>query len=270
MRKTGKIILISILLHVAAFAIFAADTVYSGTKEVTAYKRSYTAGTVPDMVYSIRVIDPDSIEAPDGVVINIPESSRRADYMAFSWIVSGNAYSTVKVDITFSPMLWEKQTGSSVMRIPYTVTLGHSASRVGNTMIPVGRYPTDSAVPFNNSFTTYDYNYCDDGKFYKEDGSRIETTADSDYALTANTGIEVINESVTLTAKYNIAQYTKIYNGNNEVTNYGLSVCDYWNRRSSAYVNLAITDDSKDVDTGALYDNGIYYANVVIAISTDN
>ncbi len=106
-------------------------------------------------------------------------------------------------------------------------------------------------------------------KFY-EGNSEIATTADSDYAITANTSVEVKNTAKTLTAKYDIAKYTKIYNDGNEVTNYGYAVCDYWNRRSIAYVNLAITDDSKDVETSELYDNGIYYANVVIEISTDN
>ncbi len=162
MRTAGKIIIISILLLVTASALFASDIVYAGTKEVTAYKRSYSEGIVPDLTYTIRVIDPDSIEAPDGVVIIIPESSRRADFMAFSWVVSGNAYSKVKVDLTFSPMFWEKDSSGTAMRIPYSVTLSHSASRVGNSMIPVGRYPTASAIPVTNSFTPYDFNYCDD------------------------------------------------------------------------------------------------------------
>ncbi len=267
MRTAGKIIAITILLFVTASALYALDTVYAGTKEVTAYKRSYSEGIVPDLTYTIRVIDPDSMEAPDGVVINIPESSRRADFMAFSWVVSGNAYSTVNVDVTFSPMYWEKDT--TTMRIPYTVILSHAASRVGNSMIPVGRYPTESAIPINNSFTPYDYNYCDDVEFY-EGGSKLATAADSDYAISTTTPVEVKNSSRTITAKYNIAKYTKIYNNGSEVPSYGYAVCDYWNRRSSAYVNLAITDDSKDVDTGELYDNGIYYANVVIEISTDN
>ena len=268
MRTAERIILISILLFVTASAVFAADVVSSGTKEVTAYKRSYSEGVIPDLVYSIRVIDPDSVEANDGVVINIPESSRRADFLAFSWVVSGNAYSTVNVDITFSPMFWEKDSASA-MRIPYSVTISHVASRVGNSMIPVGRYPTNSAIPVNNTFTPYDYNSCDDVEFY-EGGSKISTVADSDYAISTTTPVEVKNSSRTITAKYNIAKYTKIYNNDSEVTSYDYAVCDYWNRRTSAYVNLAITDDSKDVDTGELYDNGIYYANVVIEISTDN
>lgn len=267
MRTAGKIITITILLFLVASALFASNLVSSGTKEVSAYKRSYSQGVVPNLNYSVRVIDPDSLEAHDGDVINIPESSRRANFLAFSWIVSGNAYSTVNVAITFSPMFWEKD--GSAMRIPYAVTISHVASRVGNSMIPVGRYPTSSAIPINNTFTPYGYNYCDDVEFYVDE-TKIGTTADSDYAVTTNDPVEVKNESKTITAKYNIAKYTKIYNGDSEVESYGYAVCDYWNRRSNAYVNLAITDDSKDVETSQLYENGIYYANVVIAISTDN
>lgn len=245
--------------------LFAVNVVSSGTKEVSAYKRSYTE-TIPDSVYVVRVIDSDSIEVSDDVVINVPESSRRADFQAFAWIVSGNIYGTVTVDLTFSPMYWEKDTEKGMI-IPYDVSLTHISSRVGNTMIPVGRYPTDSAIAMNNSFTDYDYNYCDDISFY-EGAVPIPSTAISDYSCSTASKVRVSSSSKTITVKYDITKYTKIYENGSEIASYPYQVCDYWNRKGNAYVNLAITDDSTTVgDNPKLYDNGMYYANVMVTVT---
>jgi len=267
MAKNGRIFIIIFVSIILLQSLSAVDIVSTGSKEVTAYKHSYT-DQVPDMVYAVRVIDPDSVEVSDDVVINIPESSRRADYQAFSWILSGNVYGTVSVSLTFSPMYWEKDSQNGMI-IPYEVSFSHVSSRVGNTMIPVGRYPTQSATAFNNGFTDYDYYYCDDVAFYDAGGSQIPATAVSDYALKTNSTVSVNSVPKTVNVRYNITTYTKIYKNSVEIDSYGYEVCDYWNRRGNAYVNLAITDDSKHVDTHELYDNGMYYATVVITVSKD-
>ena len=67
---------------------------------------------------------------------------------------------------------------------------------------------------------------------------------------------------------YDKNKYTKIYENESEIASYPYQVCDYWNRKGNAYVNLAITDDSKTVgDNPELYDNGMYYANVMVTVT---
>lgn len=257
---------IILMLALSSLCVFAATLIESDAENITAYKRLQTAGVPAAEGPYIRVIDPDEGEVLEGEIINIPESSRQAFFNAFSWIISGNIYGKVYISLTFKPMYWHGDS-TSTMIIPYDVKIKHTSSRIGNTVVPVGRNPTSSAQKVTNDYSTNYFYYADDVDIFL-DNSPVATAADSDSSVSTTGDIKITNANRTVRIEYDMSEYTYVYNANDvQITN-PYSVCDYWNRRGNVYMYLRITSAGRaEGNGGAAFTNGMYYADVVVGVT---
>ena len=264
MKKT--IIAVILLLAVPSFCVFADTLIGSDSKDITAYKRSQTSGVPALEGPYIRILDPDEGEILEGEIINIPETSRQAFFNAFSWIVSGNSYGTVNISLTFRPMYWHGDS-TSTMIIPYDVKIKHTSSRIGNTVVPVGRYPTSSAQKVTNDYSTNYFCYADDVDIYLNN-TVVSTEADSDSSISTIGDIKITHAEKTVRIEYDMSEYTQVYNASDNLISNPNSVCDYWNRRGNVYLYLRITSAGRaEGNGGTAFTNGMYYADVVVGIT---
>ena len=263
-----KKIMMTILLMLAlsSLCLFAATLIESNAKDITAYKRLQTSGVPATEGPYIRILDPDEGEVLEGEIINIPETSRQAFFNAFSWIVSGNVYGQVNITLTFKPMYWHGDS-TSTMIIPYDVKIKHTSSRIGNTVVPVGRNPTSSAQKVTNDYSTNYFYYADDVDFYLNNAA-IATAADSDSSVSTTGDIKITNAEKTVRIEYDMSEYTYVYNANDVRITNPYSVCDYWNRRGNVYMYLRITSAGRaEGNGGRAFTNGMYYADVVVGVT---
>ena len=263
MKKTTMTI---VLLIIPCLLVFADTLLNTDSRNITAYKRKATSGVPGIEGPYVRVIDPDEGEIIEGEVVNVPESSRQAFFNAFSWIVSGNVYGKINVTISFGPMYWRGDS-SSTMIIPYDVQLKHTSSRIGNTVVPVGRAPTSSAKKVTNDYSTNYFYYADEVKYYC-DSAAVATTAESDSSIVTTGDIKITNAAKTVRVEYDMSENSLVYDANDNQISNPYQVCDYWNRRGNAYLYLRITTDGKtEGNSGTAFTNGIYYADVTIGIT---
>lgn len=265
MKKT--IMTIILLLAIPTLLVFAdASMVNSDAKDITAYKRLQTSGVPASEGPYIRILDPDEGEILQGEIINIPETSRQAFFHAFSWIVSGNIYGKVSISLTFKPMYWHGDS-TSTMIIPYDIKIKHTSSRIGNTVVPVGRNPTSSAQKVTNDYSTNYFYYADDVDVYLNN-TAVAVTADSDSSISTTGDIKITNGEKTVRIEYDMSQYTQVYNASDVLISNPNSVCDYWNRRGNVYMYLRITSAGRaEGNGGTAFTNGMYYADVVVGVT---
>ena len=226
------------------FSLFSDDSVLdSGQRKISAFKTA-VANDIPTPTVVLRFMNSYDENIENGGIISLPDNSRSSNYNAFTWILSGNVYGSVVVTFSFGPMYLNglpKETTStddSTKVIPYTVTLSHTATRVGNTTIGQTKRTSASGAPIYFSYdgTTYDFYYADSVSITNA-GSQISTTAQ------------------TASVSYNMQT-------NTFVSNYpSVNVCSFWNRYGLGVVNLGINANA----TGKA--DGIYRANVLITIS---
>jgi len=247
MRKKIMILLIILILFVSHAN---ADSEYAvkgeASKIITAYKSLISEG-VPDKAAELRLLDSNSSEFSSGEILTLPINARNNEYSAFSWVLGGNIYGQLTLGFSFGPMYLEGvSTASSI--IPYKVELDHTSSRIGNTPIPVGDY-SGATSSILNSFTGYYFKYADS-----------VTVSDS--------SISVSSATKTASIVYAMSTYTTVTDVNNAAVSYSGGVCDHWNRYGTAIVTLAITAEGNNTSTGAAFPDGVYYADVVVTVTT--
>lgn len=246
-----KKILILFLLIISASLVFADDpptlnTLGSASKMITAYKRRMS-GSLPEPELQLRLLDPNDSEFSENYLVDLPLNARDNEYVAFTWVLSGNIYHQVSLEFTFGPMTKEGSSTNQANRIiPYDVKLAHTQTRIGNTPIRVGG--VSNVVSFmTNNFTDYKYKYADN--------------------VTGAGTVAVSGSQASKTMAYDMSEYTKVYNASEvELQSYPLEVCDYWNRYGSATVTLKIGADGKRTDNNQTIDDGVYYANVKVVV----
>lgn len=242
------------------------------SSQITAYKTNVTAGTPPNPVCTLfRILSPTNSEIssekkePEW----IPNSYRNSEFDAFTWVLGGNVFGSVNVSFTFHPMFIDTENEDDY--IPYVVELNHSNSRIGNTAIStgVGNETTSSSYAMTNDYTDYDYFFADSVVFEGNENS-----------------CEVFSSEETITVTYDMSKNTVIKQGTTvihdrnaqtgAITNYNLSVCNYWNRYGSGTVLLKINADGSRLTSHPLYSSestkfssGDYYAEVVVSIWTN-
>lgn len=247
MRKRPFLLIVLAFLCVG---LFAAE-IDSVSKIITAYKRKVNEN-IPSGEARFRVLNSDMNEIVAGDTIALPINSRSSSYSAFSWVFSGNVFGEMTVEFTFDPM-WYENDEETEEYLPYSVSLKHSSSRIGNVTIRTNE--VSQASGYNETgFSTYNFKYADKCTFDK-------------------TAANVTNESQTITATYNMQTFTKVFNknGGDATATYPYSVCDHWNRYGAASVVIDINPDGSNKNqNGPVYENGTYYANVTVAISVSN
>ena len=226
--------------------------------EITAYKTRIIDQISP--TYQVRLLDAESVDFSEttNALVNIPLHARydsgNPAYKAFSWVLSGNVFCNVSFAITFGAMYWRDSGGhASEPIIPYNVELVHSSSRIGNTIIPVGR-PSDSVSYV--SFNGYEFKY-----------------ADSVVLQNNNVIVDSNNRTRTINITYSLQNYT-VYTPTDSGTP---TVCDYWNRSGGAYFVLGIDSSGTKIDLttgrtvtgGTPFVDGAYYADVSVVISAN-
>jgi len=255
-----------ILVLLALPAIFSGDVLSTDSKDITAYKRLFVL-VAPDPDYSIRVLGSAENELNLNEDSEIPESSRQASFKTFSWVASGNIWGQITVTLTFAPMYWSGDS-SSTMIIPYDVILRHTSSRIGNTTIAVNRAPGSAATLFSNEYSSESFYYADDVSFeYNGAAVSTRTLTTENNAIEMVDAIQISTSPKSITAKYNLSSRSSVVDTNGNPTTNTYSVCDYWNRRGSAYIYLRITSDGRSETNNTLFDNGMYYANVTVQIT---
>lgn len=226
------------------FSLFGETTLDSGQKKISAFKTAISSD-IPEPTVGLRFLNSYEENIPTGGIVAIPENARSNNYDAFTWILSGNVYGLVDLSFSFGPMYLgglPKDTttaDSSSKVIPYTMTLSHTATRVGNTTIGQTKRTSASGAPISFSYngTSYDFYYAD---------SVTVTNIDSSITTT------------TKTATFSYNMKTNTY-----VANYpSVNVCNYWNRYGLGVINLGISSDASGKD------DGVYRANVVVTITS--
>lgn len=264
-------------------ALLFADGEYflsnSMTKKITAYKNT-VSGNIPQLSVSLRLFDPSQTEFTDvNHEIDIPSAERGRYSAAFSWIIAGNAFSTLKLKFSFWQMsLLGVQQSSNTKYIPYDIKLVYGTSRVGNSSLQINTESTASSYVTNNfTGTTYRFFYAD-------------SISGASSQLSSATAVNVDSSKVETTVTYNMSTKTKVANssgnfGNNNqyktayTTAVGSpAVCDYWNRSGTAYALLKIENVTNDeagrvrwsgVSPDIYLDDGKYYATVKVEVSLE-
>ena len=235
----------------------------------------------------LRIIDASGTEFDDsGHEINVPGSYRSANFGAFSWFLSGNAFEGINFRITFGQLCrGGVATSEKENYIPYEVRLVYGSSRIGNSPIQMNAYSTAQTY-VSNSFA---------GTAYRMFYADSITNAYGD--LNEAVAVPVAASPVSVSMTYNMKPYTKVakssgsFGNNNEyrtayvnavhtytdgqgIEHERTVVCDHWNRTGNAYVKLLITDDSlwseDSPDPGIELDNGKYSATITVEVSLDD
>lgn len=253
-----KILLGITLFSLFLSSLFADPAEASGSRTITGYK-NLQSEAVPDSIYLVRIIDPNTLDVAENDNLAIPLAYRGSDYQAFSFFCYGTLWGNVQLSFTFNPM-WLKGQPEGDDYIPYSVTMEHVSSLVSGATVPINRESV-STVPVKCSFLDYWFIYAD----------QVQVSSGSNYSNNTVISTSVTNTAKTLSFKYYLGQYTKVQNVNGETVTYTGSVCDYWNRNGTCTVNLNITSDGKHSDNMSLsYKNGTYSASVVVTITTTN
>lgn len=282
--KRAALVVIMIVLPVLLFADDGYFLSNSTKKIITAYKTG-VSGTLPQMDVSLRLLDASQTEFVEtDYEIDIPSASRGDYYEAFSWVLAGNAFGTLKLKFSFAQMsLYGTSTNVQTKYIPYEVKLVYGVSRVGNSTLHINTVSTASSYVTNNfSGTTYRFFYADSVSGAKSD-------------LDSASAVSVSASTVSSTVTYNMITNTKVANasgsfGNNNqyrtayinaVSGSGSNsipaVCDHWNRTGMAYVRLKIENVANDQtgqvrwtdDSSVILDSGKYYSTVTVEVSLE-
>ncbi len=242
MKKT---ILLAFLFLFLVHAVFAGETrvLDSETRVISAYKHS-TAASEQIPVTTIRLIDSNNVEFEASEILVTPLDARGIDYPAFSWVLGGNIYGSVSLSFSFGPM-WLDGDANTGRSIPYTMTLSHISSKVGNTTLACNK--ASVSVPI--SFLGYEFNYAD--SFTYPNTVSVNTSAGT-AAVTYN-----LNTSYTTVKK------------NGTAANYPYTVCNYWNRMGLATIFLKINENGVPTGSSTALPDGIYYSTVVITITPE-
>ena len=238
---------ISIFLFSLVFALFAdgRHALDSETRVISAYKLGLTEQS-QEQVLTLRMMDGNSAEFEDSEIAVTPLDARNTDYPAFYWVLGGNIYRTVSVTFSFGPM-WQEGQSSSNKYIPYTMTLSHVSSKVGNSVLACNK----DSVSLSVSFMGYDFNYAD------------KTT----YPNT----VTVTNTSKTATVSYDLGtSYTKVKKNGNTAS-YPNAVCSYWTRMGKGTIHLNINENAVPTtgQNATQLPDGMYYSNVTVTITSN-
>ena len=286
MKKVVLFILL-ILLPVVLFADGEYFLSSSMTKTITAYKTG-VSGTLPSLAVSLRLLEASQTEFNDSnYEIDVPGTARGNTYAAFSWILAGNAFGSLKLKFSFG-QLSVAGTPTNVQKeyIPYDVMLVYGVSRVGNSSLQINHVSTATSYVTNNyAGTTYRFFYADSISGASSQVSSAEATSVSassgsatvTYNMSTNT--KVANSSGSFGINDQDDQYKTEYINAVSVSGYNTvyAVCDHWNRTGTAYVYLRIenvTDDQagrvrwKD-NTSVVLDAGKYYATITVEVSLE-
>ena len=241
-----KILLIMFIVLIPFFVM--AEGLGSSSKIITAYKRHMSEGQIPVEELTLRLIDSSNNEFFNSSDVGLPLESRNTDYPAFSWILSGNIFTGIQMQIKFYPMYWEHD--NTAAAIPYSVTLSHTSTRIGNTSIIVNSTSNVPNASTNDFATGYSFKYADSVTFSPWDATNKKCS------------FNVSNSFQTATITLNMSTNTQIFDSSGAATDsYDLSVCDYWNRLGQAIINLGNGADFSD------FDEGFYYADVQVVIA---
>lgn len=258
------------IILIAALMVSAFATTDTQVKRITAYKQDYTQGYVPDKQVNIRFLTEASDEFDYGETIYLDDDARGATtgHVAFSWILSGNAFGEVSVAFTFYPMANIENTS---MVIPYTIWMNHDRSRIGNAAIICN---ADAAVTVGGTYffpsgTDADYEGSIMGVAYADctyyTASAGSTTTGQFQVTSSNTS------GVTKTIKYDMSQKSKVVDQNRNASTTTLfkntfgGVCEFWNRYGIAYINLNIDKDNPHTVNNL--DSGLYRAQVHVEVT---
>lgn len=283
--KKVVLIVILILLPVVLFADGEYFLSSSMTKTITAYKTG-ASGTLPSLAVSLRLLDASQTEFNDSnYEIDVPGTARGNTYAAFSWILAGNAFGTLKLKFSFG-QLSVAGTPTNVQReyIPYDVMLVYGVSRVGNSSLQINTTSTASSYVTNNyAGTTYRFFYAD-----SISGASSQVSSAEAASVSASAGSATVTYNMSTNTKVanssgsfgnNNTQYKTAYinavsgSGSNSIP----AVCDHWNRTGTAYVYLKIenvTDDQSGRvrwknNTSVILDAGKYYATIKVEVSLE-
>jgi hypothetical protein len=232
------------LLLMAGVRLYADGTrvLSSETRVISAYKLE-ASDTVPDKTLTMRLLDTGYEEFTNSEIISTPIDARDADYKVFYWVLGGNIYTSQDIDFTFGPM-WLNGLESSGKYIPFTLTLSHMSSKVGNSVLAVNKAPTSIPV----TFLGFDFEYAD------------KTEYPATFAVT--------DSQVSKTVSYNMSTYTEIYSGSTRINDYSYDVCSYWNRMGVAVIHLQIDESGVTTTTSQQLPDGMYYSTVTVTIAT--
>ena len=257
MRKPMRKVLFVLLLISILITSLAADPLEaSGSRTITGYK-NLQSEAVPDSIYLVRIIDPNTLDVAESDNLAIPLAYRGSDYQAFSFFCYGTIWGNVQLSFTFNPMWLNGQTSGDDY-IPYSVSLTHDSSLVSGTTVPINRASV-STVATKCAFLDYWFIYAD----------QVKVSSGSSFSEGTTVSASVTDSAKTLSFKYYLGAYTKVQDINGNNTTYSGEVCDYWNRNGTCVVNLNMTADGKHTNnTSVAYKNGTYSASVIVTITS--
>ena len=240
MRKATAI---SLILLLSVSLLFAEDkrVLDSETRVISAYKLGVSAETQVQ-VLTLRMMDTNNSEFEESEIISTPLEARDSDYSVFYWVLGGNVYNSVSLTFSFGPM-WQNGLSSSGKYIPYTMTLSHISSKVGNSVLACNK----ASVSLPVSFLGYDFYYAD--------------------SVSYPNSVSVSGSAQSATVTYDMStSYTTVKKDGN-VASYPYDVCSYWNRMGQAIIHLNINGNAVPEGSNTQLPDGMYYSNVVILIT---
>lgn len=240
MRKAAAI---SLILLLSVSLLFSEDkrVLDSETRVISAYKLGASAETQVQ-VLTLRMMDTNNTEFEESEIISTPLEARDSDYSVFYWVLGGNVYNSVSLTFNFGPM-WLNGLANSGKYIPYTMTLSHISSKVGNSVLACNK----AAVSLPVSFLGYDFNYAD--------------------SVSYPNSVSVSGSAQSATVTYDMStSYTTVKKDGN-VVSYPYDVCSYWNRMGQAIIHLNINGNAVPEGSNIQLPDGMYYSNVVILIT---
>lgn len=234
-------------------------------KYITAYKRGSSGGApTADVLFRIIPENDNSFELTKingNGDIYVPNAARGSYLSVFSWVLSGNVFGKVDLNLTFCPMYQDGD--SSKDRIDYYVTETFTTTRVGNTQISVNKDPSTVSGFANNFFSTeYVLKYADSIVMSTSTiGNSTPESAEKSVSVNSSS-----NQTIYLRA--NLSTRTVI-TPNGYLSNFPnntIAVCDHWNRYGEIKVRIDLTADGKK-SNGDSATSGVYYADVIVSIS---
>lgn len=264
-RTMRRFFLLILFIFLTISFVFADDEPFQSYK-IHAYKVAQSAqGEIPSPTCVVRILNAYNSTITEGETIEIPQEERNVQYSAFSWVVGGNVYGKVELKFQFFPMFRYRISDSSedgYQCIPYAATIEHVESRIGNrriTTVTYGGTKYNSTYSEDNTFTgtTYHFYYVD---AVSGSGSSCNV---SDTSVNGNGYLEVgmdyyMNYSTVIKSSDDTVIKTN--------SDYGLNVCEYWNRTGSAKIQLKIASDGSIPNTSTKYADGLYYASVRVLV----
>ncbi len=253
MKRIVFFLFLSILIVIPAFS----ETTEEVTRILTAYKEQQAAGENPplQLLFSLVNSSEKTINANEEVFI--PQEFRQLEYNAFSWILSGNIYGSVKLSFSFATMVNVDGATSGTTTIPYKVRMVHEGTKIGNTTISSYKKQLTDAEKVNLKSGSYiEFPYIANNTSY------TYNMYYADYYIIPNQ-ISVTTASADFDVEYNFSKNTVVECDTEGAPAFSDSnpICNYWNRYGKAYVYLNIPS----TPTG--YAGGNYAANVILTIT---